>query len=137
MIRYTKGDFKTAIDNTQSMSAAAKELGISYDTFRRYAQKYGLFNPNQSGKDRRKPRKFKTREDVFKVFEYNVGRFVVKNWYLLENEYKCEKCDISSWLGGDLVLELHHINGNRKDNRLENLTLLCPNCHSQTDNWRK
>jgi 5-methylcytosine-specific restriction endonuclease McrA len=31
--------------------------------------------------------------------------------------------------------EIHHINGGGKDNRLENLTLLCPNCHSQTDSW--
>lgn len=52
-------------------------------------------------------------------------------------EYKCEnpKCGISEWHGEDIVLELHHINGNHYDNRLENLVLLCPNCHSQTTNF--
>jgi hypothetical protein len=47
----------------------------------------------------------------------------------------CAMCGISEWRGAPLPLELHHINGNPRDNRLVNLELLCPNCHSQTDNW--
>lgn len=50
-------------------------------------------------------------------------------------EYKCECCGISEWNGKYLSLQLHHINGNHNDNRLENLQILCPNCHSQTDNF--
>ena len=47
----------------------------------------------------------------------------------------CETCGISEWRGQPLSLELHHINGDGRDNRLENLQLLCPNCHSQTENF--
>jgi 5-methylcytosine-specific restriction endonuclease McrA len=47
----------------------------------------------------------------------------------------CECCGISEWLDRPLSLALHHINGDGHDNRLENLQLLCPNCHSQTDNF--
>jgi 5-methylcytosine-specific restriction endonuclease McrA len=47
----------------------------------------------------------------------------------------CQDCGLGEWRGRPLALELHHINGDGKDNRLENLALLCPNCHSQTDSW--
>lgn len=48
---------------------------------------------------------------------------------------RCERCCISQWRGEPLSLALHHINGDGHDNRLENLQLLCPNCHSQTENF--
>ena len=51
-------------------------------------------------------------------------------------ENKCECCGLSEWRGKPLVCELHHINGDTTDNRIENLIILCPNCHSQTDNFR-
>jgi DNA-binding CsgD family transcriptional regulator len=48
---------------------------------------------------------------------------------------RCERCGLSDWRGQPLSLALHHINGDRYDNRVENLELLCPNCHSQTGNF--
>src|ERR1700689_972987 len=50
-------------------------------------------------------------------------------------EERCERCEISEWLGQPLSVALHHVNGDRVDNRLENLELLCPNCHRQTDHF--
>jgi DNA-binding CsgD family transcriptional regulator len=47
----------------------------------------------------------------------------------------CELCGIASWNGRPITLALHHVNGDRHDNRIENLQLLCPNCHSQTDTF--
>ncbi len=51
-------------------------------------------------------------------------------------EYKCDICGIKDWNGKEIVLELHHKNGVHSDNRLNNLQILCPNCHSQTNNFR-
>lgn len=59
--------------------------------------------------------------------------------YLLQfgiKENKCEVCGISEWNGKPLMCQLHHLNGNRNDNRIENLQMLCPNCHSQTENYQ-
>jgi hypothetical protein len=48
---------------------------------------------------------------------------------------RCEECGLTSWRGVPLSMALHHVNGNGDDNRLENLRLLCPNCHAQTPNF--
>jgi AcrR family transcriptional regulator len=50
-------------------------------------------------------------------------------------EHRCEACGITEWRGAPLAMALHHVNGDGQDNRLENLQLLCPNCHSQTENF--
>lgn len=51
-------------------------------------------------------------------------------------EYKCSICNIDTWLEKHITLEIDHIDGNNKNNDFSNLRYLCPNCHSQTLNWR-
>lgn len=66
---------------------------------------------------------------------YNLKRRLIKE-NLLEN--KCSECgQPPEWNGKPLTLQLDHINGINNDNRLENLRLLCPNCHTQTETYCK
>ena len=51
-------------------------------------------------------------------------------------KHECEKCGITEWLTERISLELHHVDGNPKNNEIDNLQILCPNCHSQTHNYR-
>ena len=75
--------------------------------------------------------------DYFLQKGSNIGSFKLKN-KLFDNglkERKCECCGRTEWMGKPINLQLHHINGDNTDNRLENLQILCPNCHSYTDNY--
>lgn len=57
---------------------------------------------------------------------------------LLKNKlltYQCYDCELTEWRGKPISLQLDHINGISNDHRIENLRLLCPNCHSQTDTF--
>jgi hypothetical protein len=52
---------------------------------------------------------------------------------ILEN--RCSWCGIDEWRGQPISIQIDHINGVRNDNRIENLRMLCPNCHSQTETF--
>lgn len=80
-------------------------------------------------------------EEVFRIYtndknevKRHSGAIKIKFMELREN--KCASCGLGNfWNNKEITLQMHHINANRLDNRLENLTLLCPNCHSQTESF--
>ena len=64
------------------------------------------------------------------------SNFTLKKELIKKRGHRCEKCGLSEWLGAPIILELHHEDGNKNNIDDNNLKLFCPNCHSQTDNWR-
>lgn len=67
----------------------------------------------------------------------NTSRHHLKQRLLKEGlkENRCERCGIAQWRGKRLSMQLHHVNGDGMDNRLENIEFLCANCHSLTDTY--
>lgn len=66
----------------------------------------------------------------------SVGHIAIRNYLLLTREYKCNICKLSIWQDKPIPLEAHHKDGNHNNNSEENLELICPNCHSLTDNYK-
>jgi Zn finger protein HypA/HybF involved in hydrogenase expression len=76
----------------------------------------------------------------FRLFErVNEGTAkpkTLKRFLIKENGNKCWTCGITEWNKKSIVMELEHIDGNSANNSLENLSLICPNCHSQTSTYK-
>ena len=127
-----KEDILAWVADKKPKAFICKQLKCKQFTLNAYLKKMGIDYAGNQGGDRRGMTypNYKTAE------EYSKCRYV-KSSKLKEKlikdgikENKCEKCGAVTWMGVPLVLELHHKNGDHYDNDLENLEILCPNCHS-------
>jgi hypothetical protein len=113
-----------------------RELEIDTSHFRGQAWARGHSNATHPSVARTTLRKTWPNEKVFVENSPLLGgnsitpRLLALGW-----AYRCGWCGVTEWRGKPLVLHLDHINGINNDNRLTNLRLLCPNCHSQTDTY--
>lgn len=135
------------LNNSSSFVEVLTSLGLSAHSgnHRTLHQRIEQDNLNiEILKDRRKEKirltNKKRQIDITDIFVINsdFSTKTAKSKVIQENliTYKCESCgNEGSWNGKKLVLQLEHKNGDSKDNRLENLCFLCPNCHSQTETY--
>lgn len=134
-------EFKKIVENAQSKADICRALGIvpkggNYARVDRLLKEHGVtWDKPTVPWNKGKSYKSEQHRDIWEILIENSPH---KNTYQLKlrlfkeglKEAKCELC------GHTESTELHHINGNPTDNRLENLQILCPNCHSKTDNYR-
>jgi 5-methylcytosine-specific restriction endonuclease McrA len=115
------------------------EFDCKPDTLRKRLKAWGMEHlNNMPGRGRPKPWARKSALDYLRPdIKTNVHRLKLKLWRDGLKPTYCEECGWDKQAAnGRLPLELHHINGNKRDNRLENLRILCPNCHALKDNHR-
>ena len=139
-MRVTDKQIIEACQSEPTMSKAASFLGIHFNTLKRRAVPLGCYEPNQSGKGickKHNGSKIPTDEILNGHHpSYQTNKLRIR--LLKENikEKKCEVCQISNWNGNDLSFELDHIDGDSTNHKLNNLRIICPNCHSQTKTYR-
>ena len=138
---FSKEEIEAAYNSTKTITGAARVMGISYNAYARLAKKYNCFLPNQGGRGTsKKSHRTVTKEKLELVFQnkHYITAYKLKG-YLFKfglKEKRCECCGLSEWRGKEIPLELHHVNGNHHDNSWNNLQILCPNCHGQTEHYR-
>ena len=133
-----KAEILQWVSENRSKAYMARELGCNPKTINPLLERLGIqYDGNQSGKGYEKNREKMTLKEYLeqsKDIQSNKVRIKLLDEGL--KEHKCECCGLTTWLNQPIPLELHHKDGNRNHNEIENYQLLCPNCHTFTDSYR-
>lgn len=149
--RISKEDFQNFVKDSSTFTEILKKCGLenkgcNINTVKRRLVKENIdFSHIKTGLNHNKGRSFinqqisveKSLAEYFIINSKATRQILIKlikRYNLLK--YSCKECECGSiWNKKPISLQLHHINGINNDNRLENLNFLCPNCHSQTENF--
>ena len=140
---WNKENLEEAIKISTSYSETLRNLNIptqgnNADTLKKYIEEYNLDISHFT---------FGKSKDLSGLKYIPVNEYLGSDKYISTSKLKlkllkegikenrCECCGITEWNGKPIVMQLHHIDGNNKNNSLDNLQMLCPNCHSQTENY--
>ena len=139
-------NLEEAIKESYSIASVLKKLGLvatggNYRIIHRKIKEQKLDTSHFTGQGHNKGKKLDrpkiSLNDILKE-NSNYQSYKLKNRMLKENRIsnKCQECGLENlWNGKPIKLHLDHINGDNTDHRIENLRMLCPNCHSQTETY--
>lgn len=137
--KYTEEELRVAVASSKSIRSVLKKLGVAsyggnYFVFHKAVKEFAIDTAHFTGNGWNKGGKAINRietdallVDGSTVTSHKLRLRLLKEGYF---ESRCQKCGITHWQESPVSLELHHVNNKRSDNRLENLTILCPNCHA-------
>jgi hypothetical protein len=144
---WTEDQFVDAVKGCGSIAGVLKRLnlnltGANYKTVKMTVRRLSLDTSHWTGQGhlKGKTHNWTKKIPLSKILVVNsqyVSSSNLKRRLLREGvlEYLCSKCGITTWNEEPIILQLDHINGDNLDHRKENLRLLCPNCHSQTQTF--
>lgn len=145
---YTKESLEAAIKDQVTWAGVCRVFGIKSSTgaqthLQRRAKYFGIDTSHFSGQGWSKGKTLLSQQvsiETYLVKGSKISSVKLRNKLLLcgIKEAKCELCGGTEWRGRPIPLELHHKNSDHWDNRLDNLQVVCPNCHAQetVDNRR-
>jgi hypothetical protein len=148
MRKYTQQQFEEAIASSNSYAEVCKKLGLSpaggnYQTIKKKARELGLSIAHMKGQAWSRGLRLDGTHRETPIEDVLVnGRATDSNTLrkrLIKQGYKSQKCEICSlteWLGQPIPLELDHVDGDKFNNLLSNLRIVCPNCHALTSTFR-
>lgn len=144
---WTDEQLIEAVRVSQTISNVLKQLGLvaaggNYKSIRYHIRRLGINTDNIIGRSSGKGKRVGGRKST-PLVKLLVENSPVSNNQTLKRrlikasllQYACALCEITKWLNAPLTLHLDHVNGVNNDYRIENLRLLCPNCHSQTPTY--
>jgi hypothetical protein len=136
-----------AVGASDSIASAIVRIGWPDNTttrrrFRALIALYGVdtshFLGQASHRGKQYPERVRPASYYLAIGGPKISSYSLKRKLLHEGVFdpECARCGNNTWQGCPIPLELEHKNGNRDDNRIENLELLCPNCHALTPTYR-
>jgi len=140
--KWSIENLKSAVKNSTSLAQVIKKLGLipaggNYSQIKKYVSEYKINTSHFKGKAWNKGLRgrYMPHQPLSEILVINSNYQSYKlKMRLFKESIKKPKCEECGWAkiskDGRLPLELDHINGNNRDNRVENLRILCPNCHS-------
>jgi hypothetical protein len=143
--KYDQRQLEDAVKKSTSLRQVLEILGVApyggnYEVLRRAIRYFNLDTSHFTGQSWNKGKTLGPKQPLQKFLsnEKRIASFKLKNRLLAEGILKpqCSSCGRIKWLNQAIPLELDHVNGNRSDNQLLNLRLLCPNCHALTPTYR-
>lgn len=135
--RFTKQEIEQFVKESESYAQLAENVGYSNESGSAIPQIKEMIKQLELDISHFKGQGWKKDNFDYSRFKYgnHIGSGRATNALIALRGHKCEKCGGTEWLGEPIPLQVHHIDGDGLNSELENLQLLCPNCHALTDNF--
>jgi hypothetical protein len=136
-IKQNEQVIRNMISDNTPIFEMARKLNVKYETLKKHLVNLGIEykgNPHRKGLPHVESQKDASRyfDNSIPISASKLRRMLIRDGY---KEEICERCGRTEWMGEPIPLELHHKDFNHYNNNLDNLQILCSNCHMQVHGY--